>query len=176
MANSLKDMLRREHVRSGWGCLLVFRDDFLSFYNGGRCLDVGCNVGLLAGLVGEDRYYGLDIVDYGKRPKNFVLADACVRIPFENGYFDFVCMIETLEHLYDPYCALKECDRVLKANGRVFIQSVHGNDPCAEGDPTHFQAFQTWSLRRLLSFVFPRARINVEQRGGTLIAKVIKRV
>jgi ubiquinone/menaquinone biosynthesis C-methylase UbiE len=67
---------------------------------------------------------------------------------------------------------LKECNRVLKPNGRLFIQSVHGNDPCAEGDPTHFQSFQTWSLHRLLGLVF--SHVNVEQKGGTLIAKVIK--
>lgn len=167
----LKDTLVREHRRSCWGCLLVFRDDFKGFYNGGLCLDVGCNVGFLAGMVGEDRYVGLDIVTYDKRPPYFVLGDG-QRLPFKDGAFGFVSMIETLEHLPDPCCALSEVERVLKAGGRAFIQSVHGEDPCGEGDPTHFQSFHRWSLQRLLSLFFPRLR--VEHRGGSLIAKVTK--
>jgi SAM-dependent methyltransferase len=167
-----KNLLLLEHKHSGWGCLLIYRDDFMSFYNGGLCLDIGCNVGLLECLIGQDRYYGLDIIEYDKKPKNFVTADACVKIPFDDEYFDFICMIETLEHLYDPYCALREVHRVLKPNGRLFIQSVHGDDPCAENDPTHFQSFHTWSLTRLLKLFFNH--VNVEKRGGTIIAKVIK--
>jgi len=167
-----KKQLQEEHVRSKWGCLLAFRDDFLDWYQGGRLLDVGCNVGYLAELVGEENYYGLDIIEYDKKPKNFVVADVCRCIPFPSEYFDFISMIETLEHLYDPFCALMECKRVLKPRGRLFIQSVHGTDPCAEGDPTHFQSFLKWSLFRLLQFLF--TDVDVELRGGTLIAKVVK--
>jgi len=170
----LKDMLVREHKRSRWGCLLVFRDDFRVFYNGGLCLDIGCDVGFLAGLVGEENYVGLDIVRYEQVPKQFVLADGH-RLPFKDEAFDFVSMIETLEHLIDPFCTLMDVKRVLKPKGRLFIQSVHGNDPCAEADPTHFQSFHVWSLRRLLNTVFGgNAHGEVEHRGGTLIAKVVK--
>jgi len=170
----LKDLLRREHARSGWGCLLILRDDFLSFYNGGLCLDIGCDVGLLAGLVGEDRYVGLDVVYYGGRPKHFALGDAH-HLPFRDGAFGFVSMIETLEHLLAPFYALLEARRVLRPGGRLFIQSVHGDDPCAEGDPTHFQSFHVWSLGRLLNVAFGgSAHGHVVHRGGTLLAKVIK--
>lgn len=172
--NTIKALLRIQHERAKWGCLLIYREEFMEFYNGGLCLDIGCNVGFLEGMIGADRYYGLDIIDYDKRPKNFVLADACVKIPFPDEHFGFVSMIETLEHLYDPYCALKQVKRVLKPGGRLFVQSVHGSDPCAEGDPTHFQSFHEWSLQRLLSLVFGKPAFNVRVEGGTIIAKVIK--
>jgi len=168
-------LLRFEHGRSCWGCLLVYRDEFKQFYNGGLCLDIGCNVGFLEGLVGQDNYVGLDIVEYDKRPEHFVKADACGGLPFVDEYFDFVCMIETLEHLYDPYCALLEVKRVLKDKGRLFIQSVDGTDPCAENDPTHLQAFKDWSLQRLLKWVFPdSALLLVDRKGGNILAMVIK--
>jgi ubiquinone/menaquinone biosynthesis C-methylase UbiE len=172
---ALKDMLIREHYRSGWGCLLTFKDDFLNFIPewGELCLDVGCNVGFLASLVGEERYVGLDIVRYEQTPTQFVVADGH-KIPFKDEVFDFVSMIETLEHLQDPYCCLKEARRVLKPKGRLFIQSVHGNDFCAERDPTHFQSFHAWSLKRLLHRVFPNSIVDVQHRGGSLIARVVR--
>jgi len=167
----LKDMLTREHHRVGWGCLLVFREDFLRFYNGGLCLDVGCNVGYLSGMVGGERYIGLDVVCYGKKPKYFVLGDAH-HLPFKDETFDFVSMIETIEHLSDPHCALQEVKRVLKPDGRLFMQCPHGNSPHAENDPTHCHSFFVWSLSRLLHRIFNHA--SVEQKGGSLITKVIK--
>lgn len=170
----LKFALMHEHYRHGWGILLIDPVGFRDFYNGGLCLDIGCNIGLLAGLVGVERYVGLDIVCYGDRPLYFTLGDGH-QLPFKDEAFDFVSMIETLEHLLDPYCALQEVKRVLKPSGRLYVQSVHGNDPCAEGDPTHFQSFHVWSLGRLLNVVFGGQTYgHVEKRGGNLIAKVIK--
>jgi len=169
--------LVKEHFRSCWGCLLVFREDFKSFYKGGLLLDVGCDVGLLSGMVGEENYVGIDIVNvkdsYGLCPKYFVQADAH-RLPFKDECFDFVSLVETLEHLPDPFCCLKEIKRVLKKGGRVFIQSVDGSDPCAESDPTHHQSFHRWSLERILRSLFKE--VQVEKRGGTLIARVLRDV
>jgi len=167
--------LVKEHFRSGWGCLLIFRDDFKAFYEGGLLLDIGCDVGLLSGMVGDEDYVGVDVLNvkeaYGVCPKNFVQADGH-QLPFKDEAFDFVSLVETLEHLQDPYCCLKEIKRVLKREGRLFIQSVEANDPCAENDPTHYQSFHKWSLERMLRIFF--SKVEVEKRGGTLIAKVIK--
>jgi SAM-dependent methyltransferase len=168
---ALKDMLTREHYRSGWGCLLAFREKFKDWYSGGLLLDIGCDVGLLAGLVGEENYVGLDVVCYGSHPSLFVLADGH-KLPFKSEIFDFVSMVEVLEHLTDPTSCLKEISRVLKKNGRFFIQSVYGEDPCFERDPTHLWSFNKTSLTRLLRRFF--SVVMVEHRGGTLIARVEK--
>jgi len=147
--------------------LLIFRDDFKRWYNNGVVLDVGCHVGYLEGFVGKGRYVGIDIVYYGAKPGLFVLCDAH-RLPFRDGAFDFVSMVETLEHLYDPTCALREATRVLKVEGRAYVQLVHADDPCAPNDPTHVYAFVEWSLERLLHMFFEN--VKVERRGGTLLA------
>jgi len=59
------ELLKQCHKRFGWGILLAFPEDFLAFYNGGLCLDIGCNVCMLADLVGRERYIGIDIAYYG---------------------------------------------------------------------------------------------------------------
>jgi len=167
----IKDMLTREHYRSGWGCLLAFREELKDWYNGGLLLDIGCDVGLLAGLIGEENYVGLDIVCYGEHPSLYVVADGH-ELPFTDETFDFASMIEVLEHITNPCRCLYEVRRVLKPKGRLFIQSVYGEDPAFEKDPTHLWSFNKTSLTRLLRIFF--RGVWVEHRGGSLIAKVEK--
>ena len=40
---------------------------------------------------------------------------------FPNNSFDYVCMGDVLEHLPDPILGLKECQRVLKDKGTLFV-------------------------------------------------------
>jgi SAM-dependent methyltransferase len=53
-------------------------------------------------------------------------------IPCPDGHFDFVLTQEVLEHVPSPDRAMKEIHRVLKTDGRVYIQLpfVIGYHPC----------------------------------------------
>ena len=42
-------------------------------------------------------------------------------LPFESGVFDMVIHSDTLEHVPDPTCALKECYRVLRPKGKCIF-------------------------------------------------------
>ena len=53
-------------------------------------------------------------------PCNFLLAQA-ERLPFKNNSFDWVHMRSVLDHLEDPYVALKEAYRVLEPGGSLLI-------------------------------------------------------
>ncbi len=43
------------------------------------------------------------------------------RLPYSDGFFDFVLSVEGIEHLYDPYNAIREFHRVLKPGGKLVL-------------------------------------------------------
>lgn len=45
----------------------------------------------------------------------------CEKNPYKNGSFDLVISFQVLEHVADPYKALKESKRVLKRGGEIFF-------------------------------------------------------
>jgi len=142
-------------------------------------LDVGCNVQMLkAGILQRKPncdVIGIDVVDYsilykdreGKKPD--VLASGEF-LPFRDSIFDFVSFIESLEHM-DSKLAIEETFRVLKKGGRVFIQSVHKDDPAFKADPTHVTALDEKYLNELLRGFTKK---EIKRVGGTLVVKAIK--
>jgi SAM-dependent methyltransferase len=50
-----------------------------------------------------------------------VIADLNARLPFDDGSFDLVVSIETIEHLENPHLFLREIARVLKPCGHVVL-------------------------------------------------------
>jgi ubiquinone/menaquinone biosynthesis C-methylase UbiE len=54
------------------------------------------------------------------KPCNF-LSGYAENLPFTKNSFDWIHMRSVLDHLYDPYLALKEAYRVLKADGTLLI-------------------------------------------------------
>jgi SAM-dependent methyltransferase len=57
----------------------------------------------------------------GLRARPSVIADLNARLPFDNGSFDLVVSIETIEHLENPHLFLREIARVLKPCGHVVL-------------------------------------------------------
>jgi SAM-dependent methyltransferase len=109
---------------------------------GDRVLDIGSAWGfnvMALGLAGY-RAVGLDLVEEqfptGQRiakenevPFDVVGADASA-LPFADGTFAAVTMVETLEHIYldDRVPALRECHRVLRTGGRLVLSTPnHGS-------------------------------------------------
>lgn len=64
----------------------------------------------------------LDQKNLGKENKavNKVCADA-TKLPFKDGYFSQVIILDVLEHIKDHHKALEEINRVLKKNGKLAI-------------------------------------------------------
>jgi ubiquinone/menaquinone biosynthesis C-methylase UbiE len=100
---------------------------------GTRLLEVGCGVGAVLAVLGQEypgvRLYGVDIErqqlefarTYLERAGvQATLAEAdALELPFADESFDHVWMMWFLEHLADPPAALREARRVLVAGGRV---------------------------------------------------------
>lgn len=99
------------------------RDDF-------ALLDIGCNRGqLLKSIRNVNKHcelWGTDIEPGITTLKiddcNFRVCDI-KKLPFENGYFDIVFVLSTLEHIPDLDSAIKEISRVLKPQGSAILSS-----------------------------------------------------
>jgi len=99
------------------------RDDF-------ALLDIGCNRGqLLKSIRNVNKsceLWGTDIEPGITTLKidncNFRVADV-KKLPFEDGHFDIVFALSTLEHVPDLNSAIKEISRVLKPQGSVILSS-----------------------------------------------------
>lgn len=93
-------------------------------YIKGRVLDLGCGDSPYRTEVLElaDEYIGVDWgLSYHENPHVDVWACLTERLPFDEGYADTILAFNVMEHLPEPAFFLKECHRVLRTNGVVFI-------------------------------------------------------
>jgi len=95
--------------------------DWFSDKERGRVLDAPAGFGHLALRLKE---MGFDVTCGEIEPGIFqapglecVYTDLSSRIKAGNGSFDYICCVEGLEHLINPYRALQEFSRILKPGG-----------------------------------------------------------
>ena len=116
----------------------VLAFEALDLVPGSRTLEIGCGGGQLAANIApslgeKGKYVGLDASDeqleaaraaYADIPNaEFVRGDA-TSLPFEDGSFDRVVAVNTLEYVPDTGAVLSEIRRVLNAGGRMVNISV----------------------------------------------------
>ena len=137
-----------------------------------RCLaslapgELGLNVGsgsrrLHAALVSLDlhRIAGID-----------VCADAQC-LPFKDEAFHFVMSQEVLEHLADPFQAMREMGRVLRKGGTLYCQApfVIGYHP----GPSDFWRFTTQGIRQIVEHAGLRCdEVRIAVGPGTAFYRV----
>lgn len=92
----------------------------------GKVLDVGAGSGRLTLKLAEQ---GLDVTPCDKHPENFSADGSCDKVdvndglPYKNETFDVVVCSEVIEHLENPWHALKEFHHVLKPKGILVIST-----------------------------------------------------
>ena len=97
-----------------------------------RVLDLGCGAGFLANdlaarghqVVGVDTTQENLDVARARGTATYVRADAC-RLPFADGSFAVVCMMDLLEHVETPAQLIAEASRVLVPGGLVFFHTFN---------------------------------------------------
>jgi SAM-dependent methyltransferase len=103
----------------------------------GRVLDAGCGGGgmplslaeeaeLVLGIDPAERFHDAGVRlgrERGLRNLRFALADGMF-LPFRAGTFDLVLSHAVIEHVADAPLYLRECARVLKPDGRVYLSTA----------------------------------------------------
>lgn len=106
---------------------------------GSAVLDIGSRNGDLRKYLPPNvRYQGIDIAPEFAAPE-ILIHDISSGLPFPDASFDFVFMIEVIEHTPNPYATFGEVRRVLRPQG-VFIASTP--------NPYHFKEL-IWNLLRI---------------------------
>ena len=94
-------------------------------------LDIGCGPGTFLSIL-KKKSIGIDIahnqIKYAKKKyanKNIKFLSYKNRLPIKSNSIDSVSMIELIEHIdnKDLTYLLKECSRVLKKNGKVYLST-----------------------------------------------------
>jgi len=89
-------------------------------YAKGELLDVGC---------GESPFYPLFLKRINSYVKTDILTSpgkpdiysSITALPFKDGGFDTILCTQVLEHVFDPFCALNEMNRVIRSDGVIII-------------------------------------------------------
>jgi SAM-dependent methyltransferase len=95
---------------------------------GERILDIGCGLDTVLDFIDDARGYTLDSLAGKLEPLGLSraarhLAGVFERMPFQDGAFDRVFLMNVLDHVQNPMAGLEEIARVLAANG-VLVLSV----------------------------------------------------
>lgn len=132
----------------------------------GSVLDVGCATGYFLALMRRRGYrvQGVEISEFAAvhARKNAGVEIYVGQLPeagLPSESFDLVCFWDTLEHLSDPVCFLREAHRILKNLGLLLVETmnVHTLSRLLLGErwpllapPYHLQYFSRRSLLALL--------------------------
>lgn len=110
--------------------------DFLTWIKDKKICDFACGGGgksVYLATKGALEVYGIDInenfIDQASRiaeekgvsNKCFFEVQDCANTKLPSDYFDAVILNDTIEHLPNPYEALREANRIIKPGGYIFI-------------------------------------------------------
>ncbi len=139
----------------------------------GKVLDVGCAYGYFLKPFIEAGFdsYGVDVSKHAIKTARKLFPEATFKVcnidtshlPFADNFFDSVIQIFLLEHVENYYQTLKECHRVLKKGGILFIYIP--TERRWYGDETHINIFTTKSLSTTLERLEFRV-VKIGEEGG----------
>ncbi len=131
--------------------------------DGQRALNIGSGE--------SDLHSGVINLDVDPSEHTDCLGDA-LALPFERSSFQFVLSQETMEHVADPFQAVREMGRVLKVDGVLYLQVpfVLGYHP----DPEDYWRFTHSGVRRLIEQAgLSCERVEPSLAAGTGVHRIL---
>lgn len=131
-------------------------------------LDVGCGDGVLCHLIAKQgaRMYGIDdsktaiglaLHNTSKRKyiyrPSFSVA-SCTQLPFADESFDYLTLLEVIEHLEDPLSTLAQARRVLKCGGKLILTTPRKSEDGRLWSRFHVKEYTEGELLQLLKSHF----------------------
>jgi SAM-dependent methyltransferase len=94
-------------------------------YAKGRCIDIGCGDAPLQNLIESQTecYHTLDIES--RIDTLTYTSDICNMNVVKDRDYDFALCLQVLEHVYNPFTAMKEINRILTKNGILILSVPH---------------------------------------------------
>jgi ubiquinone/menaquinone biosynthesis C-methylase UbiE len=147
-----------------------------SFYEGKRVLDIGCGprgslewADMAAERVGldpiVDKYRALGI----EKHKMTYCHSPVETMPYEDGHFDVVASINSLDHVDDVDAAIAELKRVTKPGGHLLLMVEVNHDPTV-CEPHALD----WDLPKRFEPEFEVVRENHYEHGAPSMEEVLK--
>lgn len=120
------------HRNEGRG--MAFAKKYLRRLKPGKLLDVGCANGFFINGIRRNSDWAVYGVDFGSAAVRFareelkldVVAGDLTETDFADAEFDFVHVNNVLEHVLDPLAVLRECRRILKPGGTMYLSVPNG--------------------------------------------------
>ena len=126
-----------------------FLDRHFTLGEKGRLLDLGAGTRPYAPVYSAyfSEHYGLDAPGCLHGDGGTDVLGSAENLPFADQVFDCIVCTEVLEHLPSPELALRECSRILKPSGLLFLSTPFLN-PLHEIPADYFR-FTPFALREM---------------------------
>lgn len=133
-------------------------------------LDFGCGLGTLLGKINtpSKNKYGIEtnsfaIKECRKKSLNVFKYTKTLK-PLKTGFFDYIIMNESIEHLHDPFSLLVKLKKLLKRHGKIIITTPNRTIFVNKLDPSHYSEMSFAELEALVERV--GFKIDLHQVSG----------
>ena len=124
-------------------------------------LDIGCGYGALSSLLLEKgaKVYGTETnasklkiaLKFIKDKKFHFHIVSGETLPFKDNFFDAIFLFDVIEHVKNPHKIIKECERVLKPGGILYVEFT----PYYSVTGHHLYDFAKWPIH-----ILPKEKIK----------------